>query len=351
MFTWDFIGHLQSRKVRQLLPVRPLHPLGRQRLGARAARAVRHRPTREVLVEVNVAGEAGKSGIAPGGAPGFLERSPVTVVGLMTMPPLAPTPEESRPHFAALRELAERHGLARAVDGDQPGLPGRGRRRARRSCASARRYMPAKAHNRAQKRHNHGRESRRSCAKLLTPHMAFRDTWHRALVYFGLAEDDAYEEDARAVRGAGGRAPGHLPRAPQRPPAERPPAARRDRRHLRRRARRRPAHDIAAAGRRRAAQRARGRGRARPLRRPEELQRRPGRRRQVQGRDPGDPQPPGHGHRPRQADDRLLERADLRARRRHAADRRQGLPAHAAQRRGVRRGAGAAVEKGFFNQS
>ena len=65
----------------------------------------------EILVEVNVTGEAGKSGIPPPELPAFLERSPVRVIGLMTMPPLAVRPEDSRPHFATLRELAERHGL------------------------------------------------------------------------------------------------------------------------------------------------------------------------------------------------------------------------------------------------
>jgi len=64
-----------------------------------------------VLIEVNVAGEEGKSGIAPGELAGFLERCPVAVIGLTTMPPLAASPEQSRPYFAALRELAERHGL------------------------------------------------------------------------------------------------------------------------------------------------------------------------------------------------------------------------------------------------
>ena len=58
-----------------------------------------------------MAGEAGKSGIAPAELAAFLERSPVRVIGLMTMPPLAVRPEDSRPQFAALRELADRHGL------------------------------------------------------------------------------------------------------------------------------------------------------------------------------------------------------------------------------------------------
>jgi len=109
-FTWDFIGHLQSRKVRQLLPhVRYIESVGSE---SALEQLGRHgTPATEILIEVNVAGEAGKSGIAPTELPGYLERSPVKVVGLMTMPPLAPTPEASREHFATLRELARDHGL------------------------------------------------------------------------------------------------------------------------------------------------------------------------------------------------------------------------------------------------
>jgi hypothetical protein len=59
-----------------------------------------------------VAGDAGKSGIAPAELPSFLERCPVRVVGLMTMPPRASEPGASRRHFAALRELASEHGLS-----------------------------------------------------------------------------------------------------------------------------------------------------------------------------------------------------------------------------------------------
>jgi PLP dependent protein len=110
MFTWDFIGHLQSRKVKQILPyVRFIHSVASdsalEQLGRHADPGV------EVLVEVNVAGQAGKSGISPSELPAFLQRAPVRVVGLMTMPPLAESPEASRPHFAALRELASSHGL------------------------------------------------------------------------------------------------------------------------------------------------------------------------------------------------------------------------------------------------
>lgn len=109
-FTWDFIGTLQSRKVPVLLPyVRYIHSVASDSALAQLAR--HGGEDTEVLVEVNVAGEAGKSGVPPAELDGFLERCPVRVVGLMTMPPLALDPEESRPHFRALRELAELHGL------------------------------------------------------------------------------------------------------------------------------------------------------------------------------------------------------------------------------------------------
>jgi pyridoxal phosphate enzyme (YggS family) len=109
-FTWDFIGHLQSRKVGTVLPyVRYIHSVA----SASALEQLRRHRTPEtaVLVEVNVAREPGKSGVDPADLTGFLDRCPVRVVGLMTMPPLAPRPEDSRPHFAALRELAAQHDL------------------------------------------------------------------------------------------------------------------------------------------------------------------------------------------------------------------------------------------------
>ena len=109
-FTWDFIGHLQSRKVRQLLPyVRYLHSVASDSVLGQLARHAD--PGTEVLVEVNISGEPRKSGVAPDQLAAFIERCPVTVIGLMTMPPMTDDPETSRPHFAALRALAERHGL------------------------------------------------------------------------------------------------------------------------------------------------------------------------------------------------------------------------------------------------
>jgi PLP dependent protein len=67
----------------------------------------------EVLIQVNVAGEEGKAGIAPEELAGFIARCPVPVTGLMTMPPFTDQPEDSRRHFARLAELAAEHGLGR----------------------------------------------------------------------------------------------------------------------------------------------------------------------------------------------------------------------------------------------
>ena len=109
-FTWDFIGHLQSRKVRTVLPlVRWIHSVASDSVLRELAK--HGTPQTEVLVEVNVAGEQGKSGIAPGELGEFVARCPVKVVGLMTMPPFAERPEDSRRWFAALAQLAADHGL------------------------------------------------------------------------------------------------------------------------------------------------------------------------------------------------------------------------------------------------
>ena len=107
---WHFIGQLQSRKVRQILPLVELtHSVASD---SALAQLERHgTPETEILVEVDVAGEAGKAGIAPAALPDFLARVPVRVVGLMAMPPFAQDPEASRPLFSALRGLAAEHGL------------------------------------------------------------------------------------------------------------------------------------------------------------------------------------------------------------------------------------------------
>src|SRR5271163_4313192 len=113
LFEWDFIGQLQSRRVRLIVPyVRLIHSLASESALRELERhAHLARPGLRVLLEVNVAGEAGKAGIAPEQIEEYLTRSPVPVAGLMTMPPFSPRPQDSRRWFAALRELAARHGL------------------------------------------------------------------------------------------------------------------------------------------------------------------------------------------------------------------------------------------------
>jgi len=113
LFEWDFIGQLQSRRVRLIVPhVRLIHSVASDS----ALRELdRHheiaRPGLRILIEVNVAGEAGKAGVAPAELDAFIARSPMPVAGLMTMPPLSDDPDHSRRWFAALRELGDERGL------------------------------------------------------------------------------------------------------------------------------------------------------------------------------------------------------------------------------------------------
>jgi uncharacterized pyridoxal phosphate-containing UPF0001 family protein len=121
-FEWDFIGNLQSRKVKQVLPLcRLVHSVATdsvlRELGKHGG------PETEVLVEVNVAGEDGKGGVAPADLPAFVERCPVRVGGLMTMPPFSQDPRASRPHFARLAELAAANGLRRLSMGTSQDWP------------------------------------------------------------------------------------------------------------------------------------------------------------------------------------------------------------------------------------
>ncbi len=109
LFTWDFIGHLQSRKARDVVGrVSLVHSLESDSTAAQLER--RAETPQDVLVEVNVADDPGKDGVTPQALDGFLERlaplERVRVRGLMTMPPFTERPEESRPVFARLRELA-----------------------------------------------------------------------------------------------------------------------------------------------------------------------------------------------------------------------------------------------------
>lgn len=110
LFEWDFIGALQSRKVKDIAPIaRLIHSLASE---SALAQLERH-PAREVLVQVNVAGEEGKAGIAPSELAAFIAACPAPVGGLMTMPPFVERPEDNRRHFVRLAELAAEHGLQR----------------------------------------------------------------------------------------------------------------------------------------------------------------------------------------------------------------------------------------------
>ena len=111
-FEWDFIGNLQSRKVKDVLPlVRLIHSVHSDSVMKQLA--AHGDESTEVLIQVNVAAEEGKGGVDPADLGAAIERCPVRVVGLSTMPPFTDDPEDSRPHFARLAELAAEHGLRR----------------------------------------------------------------------------------------------------------------------------------------------------------------------------------------------------------------------------------------------
>ena len=114
-FEFHFIGHVQSRKVRQVVPyvslIQSVESISLvEELDKRADADVR------VLLEVNVSGEETKYGILPPAAETFLERAAahrrVRFTGLMTMAPLTPDPESTRPYFRELRELRDRLAVA-----------------------------------------------------------------------------------------------------------------------------------------------------------------------------------------------------------------------------------------------
>jgi uncharacterized pyridoxal phosphate-containing UPF0001 family protein len=110
LFDWDFIGALQSRKVKDVAPrVRLIHSVASE---SALAQLEKH-PAKEILIQVNVAGEEGKAGVAPAELGDFVARCPLPVAGLMTMPPFTESPDDSRRYFARLAELAAEHGLRR----------------------------------------------------------------------------------------------------------------------------------------------------------------------------------------------------------------------------------------------
>ncbi len=110
LFTWDFIGAIQSRKLKEIAPnVRLIHSVASESV----LRRLEQSPAEEVLIQVNVAGEESKEGVDPAQLGAFIERCPCPVTGLMTMPPFVDHAEANRRHFARLAELAGEHGLER----------------------------------------------------------------------------------------------------------------------------------------------------------------------------------------------------------------------------------------------
>ena len=102
-FRWHFIGHLQSNKAKVVNGICELvHSL--------ASESAARKLTVPALVEVNLAGESSKSGVAPDGVAALVAASS-DVRGLMTMPPAAADAEASRGYFRRLRDLAAEHGL------------------------------------------------------------------------------------------------------------------------------------------------------------------------------------------------------------------------------------------------
>ena len=110
---WHFVGPLQRNKVRQVVgAVDLIHSVDGVELGrAIARRALSLGITQRVLVEVNVSGEAQKHGVEPEGAQVLAQElatvEGLDVVGLMTIPALPRDPEDSRPHYRALRRLRD----------------------------------------------------------------------------------------------------------------------------------------------------------------------------------------------------------------------------------------------------
>ncbi len=111
--SWHFIGHLQSNKAKGAVALFDLiHGVDRLKLAqALNVAADSLGKVQEILIQVNLAGEASKSGTAPEAAPELLQQISLLphlkVRGLMTMPPFL-APEAVRPYFRALRELRDR---------------------------------------------------------------------------------------------------------------------------------------------------------------------------------------------------------------------------------------------------
>ena len=185
-FEWDFIGNLQSRKVKQVLPLcRLIHSVATDsvlaQLGATAT------PETEVLVEVNVAGEEGKGGVAPADLAGLHRALPGPGRRPDDDAAVQPGPGGLAAPFRPPRRARRRPTAWRGSRWAPRRTGGSRSRRGRRSSASAPRCSCESALTSSIIRKGVGPER----PKHAIP-MALRDTWHKALVYFGLAEDHDY---------------------------------------------------------------------------------------------------------------------------------------------------------------
>ena len=178
-FRWHFIGHLQSNKAKVVNAICELvHSVDSE--------STARRLTVPALLEVNLSGEDTKSGVAPEDIADWLEQFPA-IRGLMTMPPLAAEPEMSRPFFRRLADARRRAWAGRALDGHLAGLArrGRGGRDAR-----PRRLYPVPLGTCSSSR-----------GATIPPDMGLGDVWNRTLVYFGIAEDEEWDDEELTTTG------------------------------------------------------------------------------------------------------------------------------------------------------
>lgn len=125
---WHFIGRLQTNKAKYAAAIfNTVHSVDSLELAGELNRRVAALGrSMTIYAQVNVSGEASKSGMPPAGLPGFLEGlagfPSLRLAGLMTMPPYDPEPEAARPHFQALRRLRDEYapggGLSMGMSGD-----------------------------------------------------------------------------------------------------------------------------------------------------------------------------------------------------------------------------------------
>ena len=115
--TWHFIGHLQTNKAKKVAEnFDCVDSIDRLEAAEALARYVSGRPRLPVLIEVKLKDEPNKSGAAEEELPALVSAiqriESLELRGLMAVPPPVENPEDARPWFRRLRELAENFGLA-----------------------------------------------------------------------------------------------------------------------------------------------------------------------------------------------------------------------------------------------